>query len=81
MTTVQTYTAGEMVFVTYLGKTVPANVMMASENGKSLMLKFETMLGGYLGMMPILLHDGEGEDGEYHDLIMGLVVTVTPFPS
>jgi hypothetical protein len=40
--------------------------MLASENSKSLMLQFDAMLGGYVGMMPVLW-----VNDHYADLIEG----------
>jgi len=51
MTPLQT---GDAVKITYEGRTVDGFVIMASPNGRSLLVKFEAMLGGYVGMMPIL---------------------------
>jgi hypothetical protein len=32
--------------------------MMASANGLSLMIGFDAMLGGHVGMMPVTMRDG-----------------------
>jgi hypothetical protein len=63
---------GDPVIITYEGRTVSGHVILASPNGKSLMLEFEAILGGFVGMMPVL----EREDGDYHDLLSGNVVKV-----
>ena len=66
----------DQVCVTYEGRSVSAVVIVASPNGRSLMLGWTTadMLGRYVGMMPILLHD----DGVYRDLIDSKPVTLEP---
>jgi hypothetical protein len=59
--------------------TVEATVLLASENGRSLMLSFEAMIGSpgagaYVGMMPILW---EEERGEFTDLIQARPVKIS----
>ncbi len=44
---------GERCRITYDGRTVDGAIKLASTNGKSLMLAFEALLGGYVGMMPV----------------------------
>lgn len=44
---------GDYAHITYKGRTVVAFVAMASANGGSLMLMFDAMLGGYVGVMPV----------------------------
>ncbi len=61
---------GDFVWIEHEGQRVRGMVSLASENGNSLMLLFDDMVGGYLGMMPVLR---EG-DGEYRDLIKGEIV-------
>ncbi len=43
-------------------RNVEAVVELASENGRSLVLKFEGWAGGYVGMLPLLLDSGEYRD-------------------
>lgn len=57
--------AGDWVQVIFAGRTVDAVILLASDNGVSLMLYFDALLGGYLGQMPVLW-----EDGEYRDLLL-----------
>jgi hypothetical protein len=64
---------GDPIWIDYEGRTVEGTVMMASENGRSLMLGFEAMLGGHVGMMPVLL-----QDGVYRSIITGEAVAVAP---
>lgn len=64
---------GDWVTLEMEGRTVPAQVLLASPNEVSLMVTFDAMLGGYVGMMP-LLRDG---DGVYRDLFEMREVRVT----
>lgn len=65
---------GDPVLIGYDGRTVEGTIMLASENELSLMLGFEAMLGGHLGMMPVLRDDG----GVYRSIITGEAVAVVP---
>lgn len=56
---------GDKVYATYNGRTVPAVVTLASPNGRSLVIAFEAMLGGHVGMMPIF----QLNDGTYRSLL------------
>lgn len=64
---------GDAVFIQCAGAHVPGTVLLASSNGKSLMLAFDGLLDGHLGMMPVLMN----EHGEYHALATDAVVKVT----
>jgi hypothetical protein len=44
---------GDAVQITCKGRTVVGSVLLASGNGRSLMLQFEALLAGYAGMMPV----------------------------
>ena len=46
-------------------------VVLASENGKALMLEFEAILDGHAGMMPVL-RDEDG--GRYLSIVTGIEV-------
>jgi hypothetical protein len=63
---------GDAVRVIYQGRHVAATILIASANGKSLMLEFDAMLGGFVRTMPVSWHDDH-----YEDLIRHEVVTVT----
>lgn len=63
---------GELVEITYRGKTVIGVVSTASANGRSLFVEYNDLLGGYLCGMPILFV--ERGDGEFHDLFVGDLV-------
>jgi hypothetical protein len=67
---------GEFVWVTYSGKTVKAMCLLVSDNGVSAVIMFDAMLGGHLGMMPIVW-----TVGHYESLLEGLPLTMTPWPS
>jgi hypothetical protein len=65
---------GDRVQATYEGRTVLATVTLASPNGKSLVIAWDDgMLGGHVGMMPILQED----DGTYLSLIEGQPIVLT----
>lgn len=68
---------GDTVTVTYCGNKVRAMIFLASSNGRSLMLRFDGILGdgergAYMGMMPVFRH----EDGVYRDLMHNEVVGI-----
>lgn len=56
------WTTGEIVRVTFGGRTVTAEIVIASGNHESLAVTFEAILGGYAGMMPILWVGDHYED-------------------
>lgn len=64
---------GDRVGITYLGRTVTGRVELASENGISVCLVFDALLGGYAGRMPVLWNE---ERGEFRCLILGMPVTL-----
>lgn len=66
------YKTGELLKVTFKGRTVRAKVTLASPNGRSLFLEFEALLGGYAGAMPLLAD----EDGVFRDLVTKSVVVL-----
>lgn len=64
----------DLVKVTVQGvRTENACVILASKNGKSLVVAFEAMLGGYVGTMPLMWT----EEGYFVDLIKGERVEIT----
>lgn len=63
---------GDIVIATYGDKTVDAMVTLASPNGKSLIIMFEAMLGGHVGVMPVLMHD----DGRFESLLEGRPISL-----
>lgn len=73
MTELKIRKPGELVRVTYEGRTVSAMVGLASPFGNSLILVFQAMLGGYIGTMPVLWDE---ESSKFRDLIEGKPVTI-----
>lgn len=67
---------GDRVWVTFAGTTTVATVLIAAGNGRSVMLGFDALLGGYLGTMPI-----SWTGRTFVDLLDGREVVVTPYPS
>jgi hypothetical protein len=65
---------GDHVVITYATRTVRGVVRLASPNGRSLILEFDAMLGGFVGMMPVLQDE---TTGEYRDLFKGLPAVIT----
>jgi hypothetical protein len=60
---------GDFVWIGSGNQRIKAMVVLASENGRSLMLMFDAFFrtpsgGGFAGMMPVLQED----DGIYYDL-------------
>ena len=59
---------GDKVEITFGERTVDGEILLASENSKSLMLGFEAILGpgpglgGYVGMMPVMWVENEYRD-------------------
>jgi hypothetical protein len=56
-----------------LAREVDGTVILASQNGRSLMLGFEAILRGCVSMCPVLL----GEDGVYRSIMDGEPVIIT----
>ena len=73
---VRRFRTGDAVAIGYEGRTVRGVVKLASPNGRSLMLEFDAMLGGFVGMMPVLLDDA----GVYRDLVERQPVDIQPAP-
>jgi hypothetical protein len=63
---------GDNVLIECDGRRVPGVVMLASGNGKSLVLEFDALLDGHLGMMAVSLAD----DGKYSALLTGSEVVL-----
>jgi hypothetical protein len=62
---------GDRVKITFRGRTVLGKVTLASGNGRSLMLEFEAILGGFVGMLPVVRLDGQ-----YIDVFFGEPVEI-----
>ena len=72
---------GDPVRVTVDGRVVDAMIVLASANGGSLMIRFEAILDGCVGMMPLvgtvrIGHDGGVDGWDYHNLMTGRPVLV-----
>jgi hypothetical protein len=65
---------GDDVLIECAGQTVPGRVVLASPNSVSLMLDFEAILDGHVGMMPVLRHD----DGIYRSIVTQIAVSLKP---
>ena len=64
------FTTGETVRITCAGRTLVGEIVFASGNGRSLMLGFEAILEGHVGMMPVLRDD----DSTYRSIMNGVAV-------
>jgi hypothetical protein len=51
----------DLIEITHEGRTIDGVVLMASENGKSLMIAFDAMISGHLGMMPLMMDGVTGQ--------------------
>lgn len=67
------FRTGDHVLIECGGRTVPGTVLMASGNGKSLMLNFDAIIDGHVGMMPVLLCD----DGVFASIMNGVEVKLS----
>lgn len=67
---------GDKVNITCALQTVPGEVILASKNGRSLILGFEAILDGHVTLMPVL----RCEDGSYQALLTGSAVLLDPRP-
>lgn len=63
---------GEPVRIECQGVRTTGVILMASSNGKSLMLSFDAMLDGHAGMMPVSLDD----DGNFYSIFTGTKIKV-----
>jgi hypothetical protein len=61
---------GDAVSIAVGEARVTGTVLYASANGVSLMLQFDALLAGHLGMMPVLRND----EGHYRSVITGVAV-------
>jgi hypothetical protein len=77
MTAAEIFMTGDLVEITCHGAVVPGVVVLASDNGRSLMLAFEAILDGHVGMMPVLLDDA----GALRSIANGVAVTLAPLPA
>lgn len=67
---------GDKVRIVYGDQRVDGVAMMVSANGNSLMLRFEAIIDGHVGMMPVLR-----QDGVYRSVVTGSVVELIELPA
>jgi hypothetical protein len=66
-----TFKTGDLVWIGCDDRTVEGVVMLASGNGRSLMLSFEALLDGHAGMMPVL-----ETDGVFRSIVTGQAIAI-----
>jgi hypothetical protein len=66
------FRTGERVLLSCEGRTVPARIVLASQNGRSLMLEFDAIIAGCVGMMPVL----QDEAGAWASVMTGTPLTI-----
>ena len=69
-----TWKRGDFIWVEYEGERKKAMIVLASPCGGSLMVMFDGLCGGFVGMMPLL----RDEAGRYHELVRDRIVEVMP---
>lgn len=67
---------GDEVLIEYDRQTEQGFVIHASTNGRSLMLAFDAIIDGHVGMMPVLRET----DGRYHSIVTGTEVKLESIP-
>jgi hypothetical protein len=66
--------AGDHVNITCDGHTVEGVILLSSGNAVSLMIEFEAILDGHVGLMPLLMD----ERGDYRSIVTDKVVLIKP---
>jgi hypothetical protein len=68
--------AGDDLVLIYRDRSEPATVILATPNGKTLLLSFDALLGGHAGAMPVQADD----DGEFWSAVSGepVILSVKP---
>jgi hypothetical protein len=64
---------GDHVEIKHRGTSTSAVVLLASTNGRSMMLTFEGIVNGYIDAMPVL----QDREGVYRDLHLNELVEIT----
>jgi hypothetical protein len=64
---------GEHVLIESDGRSLAGTVILASANGRSLMLAFEGIFDGCVGLLPVL----QDEEGAYRSIITDAVVQLS----
>jgi hypothetical protein len=67
------FRTGDAVWIDCEGRRVAGNVLLASGNGKSLMLRFDAVIDGHMCMMPV----SRSEDGSYFSIVTGVEVRLS----
>lgn len=65
---------GDTVHIAYGDESAVGMIIIGSRNGASLMLSFDAIIDGHVGMMPVL----RGDDGIYRSIVTGTEVRITP---
>lgn len=68
------FQTGDTVKIQYADESIAGTVILASGNGRSLMLSFDGLIDGHFGTMPVLADDL----GVYRSLMTGAAVELTP---
>jgi len=66
---------GDRVIITCDGEQYAGHIILASSNEVSLMLGFEAIIDGHVGMMPVL----RGNDGVYRSLFTSVEIGIRPW--
>jgi hypothetical protein len=76
MRQLQHWHVGDDLVLIYRDRSEPATVILASPNGRSLLLSFDALLGNHAGAMPVLADD----DGEFWSAVSGepVILSVKP---
>lgn len=68
------FSKGDPAIVTCGDRTIRAEVVMISPNQVSVLIQFDAVLGGHIGMMPAMRHDKDL--GIYRSIIDGTEFTM-----
>ena len=66
------FKTGDVVRIVCAGRSIDGSIVLASSNGKSMMLMFDAILDGHFGQMPVLRDD----DGIYRSIVNGVEVEI-----
>ena len=64
---------GDVITIACDGRSVEGVILLASKNGASLMIGFEAILHGHVGMMPL----ARGDDGVYRSIMDDTEVAIS----
>ncbi len=71
MTEMPVFERGDRVLIKCGGRDTPAQVFMASSNGRALALFFDAIIEGFVGSMPVLW---DAEAATFRSIIGGIAV-------